>query len=237
MKRALRIVLGMEVALGAMWTLVSAMAQGAGGLGAVYVFLVVYPLFGLFVLFAAWTFWKHVEHRRLASGIMVLPVIFWFLPLALRSLAGGAVSGEQVGSVVIGLMATALLAAWIAPRKAATLIPACLVRSRAFNWLLLIALMAAWLFFVSAVLYVASHEGPSSSTSGMGVAYAILLAAMYLVGLGIGSFGVSTWAWVSLRGGFELTARRLNFAQFVVAAPGVLIAIVVTAWLTGQGGA
>ena len=156
MKRALRIVLGIEVALGAIWALVSAMAQGAGGLGAVYVFLVVYPLFGLFVLFAAWTFWKHGEHRRLASWIMVLPVIFWFLPLALRSLAGGAVSGEQVGSVVIGTMATALLAAWIAPRKAATLIPAYLVRSRAFNWLLLIALVAAWLFF----------DGFSASTLG-----------------------------------------------------------------------
>jgi hypothetical protein len=235
MRRALRIVLGIEVVLGAMWTLVSAMAQGAGGLAVAHVFLTVYPLFGVFVVFSAWAFWKHPAHRTLASWTMALPVIFWFLPVALRSLAGGAVSGDQLWFVVVGAIAIALLAAWVAPRRAATLIPGFLVRSRIFNWLLLTALIAAWLLLVSVVFFVASHDRPSTSTSGTGVAYAIVLASIYLIALGVGSLGIATWSWVSLRGGFESTTRRLNFAQFFFSVPGILIAVLVAAWLTGQG--
>ena len=63
----------------------------------------------------------------------------------------------------------------------------------------------------------------------------IVLGAMYLVGLGIASFGASTWAWVSLRSGIERPTRRLNIAQFVVALPGVLIGVLVATWLAGQG--
>jgi hypothetical protein len=234
MKRALQIVLGTEVVLGLLWTLASSMAEGSGGLAAAYAFLVVYPLSGVFFLFAAWAYRKHKQHRGLAAWIMALPVIFWFLPIALRSLAGGAVVGRQVWSVAIAGISMTLLAAWIAPRKAAILVPGYLVRSRAFNWLLLIALVAAWLFFVAVVLYVASQDGLSSSTPGTAVAYAIVLASMYLIGLGVGSFGVSTWAWVSLRGGFESTTRGLNIAQFGVAAPGLLVGALVFAWLAGQ---
>lgn len=56
---------------------------------------------------------------------------------------------------------------------------------------------------------------------------------MYLVGLGLGSFGASTWAWVSLKNGAE--TRRLNIAQLLVSLPGVALGIAVAVWLLGQG--
>jgi uncharacterized protein YacL len=68
----------------------------------------------------------------------------------------------------------------------------------------------------------------------MALAYAIILAAMYLIWLGIASFGASTWAWLSLRGGFEATARKLNVAQLVVATPGVLLGVLVAVWMAEQ---
>ena len=54
MKRAVKIVLGLSVGLGILWTLAAAAAQGAGGLAVVGLLFVIYPLFGAFFLFAAW---------------------------------------------------------------------------------------------------------------------------------------------------------------------------------------
>jgi hypothetical protein len=235
LRRALQLVLGIDVALGLLWTLAASTARGAGGLGAVYVFLLVYALFGVSFLFALWAYWKHTEQRRLAGWIMVLPVVFGFLPVVMRSLADGAVTSDQLWIIAAVALAMAALAAWFAPRKVAVVIPAFLVRSRLFNWLLLIALVAAWLFFVLVVLYVVGEDRSSTTTSGTALAYAIVLASLYLMGLGAGSLGVSTWAWVSLRGGFESTARRLNIAQLCVAAPGILIGILITVWAMSQG--
>ena len=139
---------------------------------------------------------------------------------------------------LVGLAAVALVAAitscWLFPRKMASLLPRVLVRSRAFNWLVLLSVIGGWVFLVLVVLYVIGGD-KSSSSGSMGLAYGIVLGAMYLVGLGIASFGASTWAWVSLRGGVETPTRRLNIAQFVVALPGVLTGILVATWLAGQG--
>ena len=233
--RALQLVLGTGVALGLMWTLAASTARGAGGLGAVYVFVLVYALFGVFFLLALWAYWKHTEHRRLACWIMVLPVVFGFLPVVMRSFADGAVTSEQLWILAAVALVMATLAAWFAPRTVAVAVPAFLVRSRLFNSLLVLALVAAWLFFVLVVLYVVNEDRSSTTTSGTALGYAIVLASLYLMGLGAGSLGISTWAWISLRGGFESTARRLNIAQLCVAAPGILIGILVTVWATGQG--
>ncbi len=86
-----------------------------------------------------------------------------------------------------------------------------------------------------AVSYVASSKSPSTSGTGEGLAFAIVIAALYLVWLGVGSFGASTWAWVSLRGGIQTATRKLNIAQLVVAAPGVMLGIAVAVWMGEQG--
>ena len=235
MIRVLKIVLGIEIALGLVWTLRAAMAQGAGGLAVFGLFLFVYPLFAGFFVFAAWAFWKHAGQRRLAGWIMALPVAFWFLPEAIRFLANGPMTGNQFLTLLGIAAAAAIFAAWFFPRKVAVAIPNGLVSSRLFNWLVLLGPIAGWLLLVAVVIYVATADSSSSSSSGTAVAYAVVLAALYLVGLGVGSFGVSTWAWVSLRGGFERNTRGLHIAQLVVAAPGVVIGILVAVWLAGQG--
>lgn len=234
-RRVLQVVLGAEVALGLLWTLVAATARGAGELGAVYVFLPVYALFGVFFLFSFWVYRKHTQHRRFAGWIMVLPFAFGFLPILIRSLAGGAVSSEQLWILTAGALAASVLAAWIVPRRVAVAVPSFLVRSRLFNWLLLLGLVAAWLIFVLVVLYVANEDRSSTTTSGTALGYAVVLASLYLMALGAGSLGVSTWAWVSLRGGFERIPRRLNIAQLCVAAPGLLTGVLVAVWAAGQG--
>ena len=165
LRRALQLVLGISAALGLLWTLAASTARGAGGLGAVYVFLLAYALFAVFFLFALWAYWKHPEHRRLAGWIMVLPFVFGFLPIMMRSLAGGAVTGEQLWTLAAVALALAVLAAWLAPRTVAVVFPAVLVRSRLFNWLLLLALLAAWLLFVVVVLYAASEDRSGDAES------------------------------------------------------------------------
>ena len=234
MKRALSIILAAELVLGILWTLIAAAARGAGGLAAVFWFFVTYALFAVFFVVAAWAAWKYPEERRRAALIMALPVVFWFLPHVVRSLSGGVLTASQLYGLAAIVLAAAAGACWLFPRKAASVLPGFLVRSRLFNWLVLLVLIGAWIFLVAVIVFVANDK-TSSSSGGMGLAYGIVLGAIYLIGLGFASFGALTWAWISLRGGVETPTRGLNIAQVVVALPGTLTGAVVTAWLAGQG--
>ncbi len=234
MRRTLQIIFTIEVLLGIFWTGVAAMAQGAGGLAAVFWLFVIYALFAVFVLVAAWAIWKHPEQRKLAGWIMVLPIVFWFLPMVVRAMAGGVLSTKQLSGMAGLVLIAAVAGCWLFPRKAATIVPQMLVRSRLFNWLILLAVVGGWAFLVAVIAFLANGSSSSSSSGDMGLAYGIVLGAMYLVGLGVASFGASTWAWVSLRGGVETPTRRLNIAQVVVAMPGVLIGILAITWLASQ---
>jgi hypothetical protein len=235
MRRASRIVLGLEVATGLFWTVTAAMANGAGGLAAVGLFFVVYAIFAVFFLFAVWVFWKRPEERTTAVWIMLLPVAFWFAPVMIRTLAGGFLSAEQFAkfSLIIVMLAVALC--WVIPRQAATLVPAFLLRSKILNWLLILAIVAGWCFLVFISIYILNEDGPRTTDSSAGLGFAIVLAALYILGLGVGNFVVATWAWVSLRSGGEARTRRLNIGQLVIAVPGILIGLSVAAWLYGQG--
>lgn len=235
MSRALKIVLGVEVVLGIFWTVQAAMAHGAGGLAIVGLFFLVYALYAAFFLFAAWVYWARPDQRRIAGWIMALPFLFWFLPNVIRSAAGGVMSSQQLAVALLVLLLAIIGVCWVAPRRAAAFIPNLLLQSKLFNWLIMLAVVGGWLFFALVLLYVANGDRPSTSGTGEGLAFAIILAALYLIWLGVGSFGASTWAWVSLRGGIETPTRRLNIAQLVVAAPGVLVATVLAAWLAEQG--
>ncbi len=235
MTKALKVVLGVEIALGLFWTVIAAMAHGAGGLGAVAFFFAIYAVFAAFFVFAAWVYWKRPEERKCAGWIMLLPAVFWFLPLIIRPMAGGFLSSQQLSIMLLVPGVIAIAACWVIPRRAAALIPEFLVRSKPFNWLLILAVIAGWLFFIGVIVYVINEDVSRSSNSGTALAYALIIAATYLIFQAVGGFVVSTWAWLCLRGGFEKTARRLNIAQLVVAAPGVLIGVVVAVWLSGQG--
>ena len=180
MTRALEIVRGIQIALGLIWTLSAAMADGAGGLAAVGVFFVVYAIFALMFLFAAWVFWKYPAERRRATWIMLLPVVFWFAPLIIRPLAGDYLSTQQLVKLFV-LAAIALIGlCWIMPRRITRFIPDGLTRSRLFNWLILLSVIGGWLFFIFIIVYVA-NEKSSSSAGGEALAFAIILASLYLI--------------------------------------------------------
>jgi len=234
MSRVLQIILATGIVLGVVWTLIATAAQGAGGLAAVFWFFVTYALFAVFFVVAAWAFWKHPDERRRAGWIMALPIIFWFLPNVVRSLSGGVLTSSQLYGLAAIILVMATGACWLFPRRAASVVPRFLVRSGVFNWLVLLSVICGWAFLVAVIVFVANDK-TSSSSGGMGLAYGIVLGAIYLVALGIASFGASTWAWISLRGGIETPTRKLNIAQLVVAMPGVLTGILVATWLAGQG--
>jgi len=236
MKQALRIILAAEIGLGLFWTIAAAMAHGAGGLAVFGFFVVIYAIFAVFFLFAAWACWKHPDKRRIAAWIMALPVVFWFLPHMIRSMAGGVLSTHQFTGMVVVTVLACVGVCWFFPRRAAVVVPDLLAGSRLFNWLVLLAQIAGWVFFVTVVtLVIIDGDKAGSSDGTAAVGYAIVIAAMYLIGLGVGSFALATWAWVSLRGGFDIAPRKLNIAQMVVATPGVLTGVAVAVWLAGQG--
>ena len=236
MSRALKIILVTELVLGGIWTLFASMATGAGGLGVVYLLFIIYPLFAIFFLVAAWAYWKYPDERRRAAWIMALPVIFWFLPSMIRGLAGGALSNEAF-IIFLVMVAIAFFAiCFIAPRKAVAVVPDFLLQSRIFNALIFVAVLLGWLFLVGIILYVGSGKGGSyQGDTGYGLGLAIVIAAFYLVGLGIGSFVASAWAWLGLRGGVENTPRKWHIAQIVIALPGIILGAIVLSWLAGQG--
>jgi len=236
MSRALKIIFIAELVLGGLWTLYGSMATGAGGLGVVYLLLIIFPLFAIFFLVAAWAYWKHPTERRRAGWIMALPVVFWFLPMMIRVLAGGVLNEHQfiafLGIVVIAFFGTC----FIAPRSVVAVVPDFLLRSRLFNALIFIAVLLGWLFLVGIIIYVANEKGGSyRGDTGYGLGLAIVIAAFYLVGLGLGSFVATAWAWLGLRGGVENTPRKWHIAQIVIALPGIVIGGIVLSWLAGQG--
>jgi len=236
MTRALSIIFFAELLLGAIWTVSAAMATGAGGLAVFGLFVIIYALFAICALIAAWAWWKYPEDRKRAAWIMVLPVIFWFLPTMIRWLAGGALSTGELGTALVVLVALALIGSFFAPRKAVAVVPKALLRSNWFNALVVAAVVLGWLFMFAVIVFIASGEGGGSGRSGTGegLAMVIILVAIYLVGLGTGSFVAMAWAWLGLRGGVEGTPRKWHIAQIVVALPGFLIGVAVFFWLLGQ---
>ena len=237
MSRALKIILGVEIVLGVLWTVAAAMATGSGGLAVVGLLFVVYSVFAAFFLVALWAFWKYPDERRRAGWIMALPIVFWFLPTMVRSLSGGVLTGQQFGLLLAFLGIAALLTCLVAPRKAIAAVPTALLRSRLFNALVFFAVVLGWLFLVFVVAWVASG-GESSAykgDTGYGLAYAIVLGAIYLVGLGIGSLLAMAWAWLGLRGGVDGVPRKWHIAQLVIAVPGVALGAIVFSWLAAQG--
>lgn len=126
MKRALDILLYAELALGVLWTVSAAMAQGAGGLAVFGLFLIVYGLFAVFVLCAAWACWRYPELRRKAVWIMLLPIGFWFLPGVVRALAGGVLLKTQLVALLLAALLAAVALCWLKPRTAARIVPAAL---------------------------------------------------------------------------------------------------------------
>ncbi len=237
MPRALKIILVAEIVLGALWTLLAAMAQGAGGLAVFGLFLIVYAIFAVFFVVALYAFWKYPQERERAGWIMALPIVFWFLPGLIRVALGGHLTPQLLVTLLAVAAVAALMTCIVAPRKAVAVVPDFLLQSRIFNGLIFTAVLLGWLIIVFSVVWVASGNRGSGyqGDTGYGLGYAIVLASLYLVGLGFGSFFTAVWGWLGLRGGVADTPRGWHIAQLVIAAPGIIIGGIVLTWLAGQG--
>lgn len=236
MSTFLSIVIGIQFLLGLIWTSVLASVADAG-FGALYLFFVIYPIHAVLFLIGAIVYWRRPPLRKKALVIMVLPFVFLFLPGILKLVFGGPLTGER-GLRAFVVVAGGLLAyAVVFPKKVMTILPERLFQSRAFNWLVIVSMALGWLLPVAGYLFLASQGGGSSgggSSSGMGAAYVIVGAAMYIVAIGAGSLMTIVIGWLGIRGGLPDPPRKLHIAQIVMGAPGLVAGIVTLSWLSSQ---
>jgi hypothetical protein len=228
--RALELLLGTGLAL-------RVLMAGNSDLGALYL-LVLFAASNLpFMLIALWAAVFRPQLRRKALWVLVLPVAFVVLPLALRTSLGAAVPVAAVlaiiGLAVLGLVVWAV----VRPRAAARRVPSGLFRSRLLNAALIGMIVAAWLL-PAVLLALAGGVTIDTSTGqgspGMAAAYMVLLAAVYAMLVGAASCVAGVWGWLGYRGGVDGAQRSLHFWQMLSASPGILVAGLVLAWLRTQ---
>ncbi len=233
--RLLSIVLVVQVLLGSLWTLTIASVPGRGDFGMLPLFLLTYLVLFLGLLIGIWAFWRRPPLRRRAAWVIAMPFVFWFLPSIVKTLAGGHLSGDELATIVVSLAAACLLACLVVPARAAGLLPQRLFRSPVFNWLLIVGLVAGWLFPVLVIAWLgSSQDGSSQGDTGYALAYGVILGALYLVGLGGGSLLTAAWGWMGLRGNVAQACRKLHVTQLVLAVPGLFLGGATLVWLVGQ---
>ena len=227
----LKFSLFMVIASGAFWTLSVASLGDSGGLEVLALFLMVFALQAIGFVIGLWMYWRHPDERRNARWLLALPFVFYFLPGVVKTLAGGQLSSGGLAALLLFIVAAILVASLIVPRKVAGRLPEFLFQSRFINTLILMLPMLGWLFIIGILvwLFVIEAEATSRSLSndatGYGLAATIVIGSIYLVGLGAGSLLVGAWGWLGIRSGIDGACRKLNIAQLLVAAPGLLIGV------------
>lgn len=234
MQRATTIALWSQSILAACFITWVSMLGKQGGLMVVALFFYYIPVAFLIALFGVWVAWRHPALRQSGLAIMLLPVAALFLPAILNSILGGPLLVQHLLAVLVLLAVAALFVSLFSPRRAVTVIPDALFRSRLWNGLIIFAIVAGWAFLVIVVVWALDDSNYRRDT-GMGLAYAIVFAALYVSAMGLASAVAATWAWLGLRGGVDNACRKLNIAQLVVALPGILVGGTVFAWFLGQG--
>ncbi|MEO1203883.1 MAG: hypothetical protein AAFX10_14335 [Pseudomonadota bacterium] len=235
MKTALTIALLIQLVSGLVWTLAVAGTPGRGDFGLLALLLLVYACQLPGVLLGAWSLWRHPELRVRAGLSVASPVVFWFLPGIVKALSGGHLDAAEAMSVGLALLGALLAASVIAPRRVAAQVPAFLFRSNWFNGLLLTLNVLAWVAVIAVVFLVVSGAlGSPSGSTGYALASAIVLAAVFLIGMGAGSLLLFAWALLSLRSGVDGACRRLNVAQLIVATPSMLLGMTALLFLASQ---
>jgi len=233
MRLFLKIVIGFQVLLGTWWTL--PLLASDGDFSTLAVLFVSAAVNLAFYLIAAWVLWKRPAERRLAVIVFVLPIAMYFLPGLIKALAGGPLNGQQGAALALGLVTVLLGFGIFFPKRASQFLPAALLKSRLFNWLIIIALAIAWMLPILGTIWLATEEqGSGGSSSGMAIAYVIYFLALYIAAVGAASVCVMVFGWIALRSGIENTCRRLNITQIIMGTPSVALAVITGLWLVEQ---
>lgn len=227
MKLAIQITLGLQLALAVLWNFLYLTADSSNW-GILLFFILVFgahiPLF----LFAAWGFWKHPALRRPAGWALALPFASLAISLTVRELAGDALSGTAVFLIIAAATLALLLFCVLKPARATRFLPNGLFASRGVNRAIIALQVLGWLLPVIAVGFLLSENaGKSFSTTdgGMGLAYLLVAAAVYLGGNGLFALFAGVFGWLGLRGNSAVVHRGLHITQLVLAAPMLLLGI------------
>ncbi len=236
MSIALKIAVVLQYGFGLFWTFVWASTAGRGDFGMLPLILATAVVQVPGFLLSLWALWRHPELRRWAIAGVVAPLVFWFLPGIVKNLAGGHLSAAESGGLLLIMLLVLFAACILVPRKVAGFVPDLLFRSRVFNGLILAGLVGGWLLLVGVFVFLsASKDGGYQGDTGYGLAYAIVILAIYLIGLGAGSLFSTVWAWLGLWSGVDGACRKLNIAQIVASVPGLLLGGLALAFVIQQG--
>lgn len=234
MPRIAPILLWVQMVLSAAFVVSVSMLGREGGLQVIGLYFYYLPLAGLIALAGVWLAWRYPGYRRHGIAIALAPIVAALLPFPLNAVLGGPLLKQHLLTVAALLFIAWFIVSLVAPRRVVALIPDALFRSRLWNSLVILGIVAGWLLLAVVVAWV-MHDSSYRRDTGTGIAYAIILASLYVAAMGLASAAVTAWAWLGLRGGVAGACRRLNIAQLVVAIPGVLIGGVVFLWLGSQG--
>ena len=234
-RKILNFAIGAQIVLGSLWTYTWAATAGNGDFGMLPFILLVYAVQLVGFLIGAVICWIAPDLRRRAYVALALPVVFLFLPGMVQSLAGGYLSRDESLTLLLIIGALLLAACVFAPRSVAKWMPGALRNSGLFNGIVFAGVAAGWLVIIGIFIWlIAGSGGGYQGDTGYGLAYAIVLGAVYFAGLGLASLFAATWGWIGLRSGPDNPCRSWNIAQMVVSAPGLIAGGLALAFLLSQ---
>ena len=231
MRTALNIIIGLQLLLGAWWTLPLLMHDG--NFATLHILFISLVANAAFYLVAGWAMWKHPPLRRRAGVVLGLPVLLYVLPWLIKAIAGGPLTGSKGLGAILLILAGLLGFCVFFPRRAFRLVPRSLIQSRFLNWLIIIAMILAWILPIAGIVWLGSGNGGSSSSENA-VAYAIYYFVFYMVLVGAGALVIMTWGWIGFRGDVDNPSRRLHIAQLVIGLPSLVVGLLTMSWLAGQ---
>ena len=227
----LNLIIAVQVLLAIWWT--GPLLYHDGDFSTVYVFFISTIINGVFFLVAGWAMWKHPTLRRRAAIVMLMPLATYVLPWVIKGIFGGPMIGERGRNALILIGASVAAACLFFPKRVFSFLPRGLVQSRFVNWLMILGMVAAWLFPIAVIAWLVADDSGGSS-SGTAVAYAIVLLAFYIIVVGLGALVMMLWGWIGLRGNPENPSRGLHITQLVMGMPSLVFGIATLAWLAGQ---
>jgi hypothetical protein len=231
MRTALNIIIGLQLLLGAWWTL--PLLKHDGDFSTLYILFIALLANAVFFLVAGWSMWRHPPLRRRAGVVLGLPVLLYGLPWLIKAVAGGPLTASKGLGAILVILAGLLGFCLFFPQRVYRLLPCSLIQSKFLNWLIIIAMIVAWVLPVAGIVWLGSGNSGSSS-SGNAVAYAIYYFALYMVLVGAGALVVMTWGWIGLRGDVDNPSRRLHIAQLVIGLPSLVVGLLTMSWLASQ---
>lgn len=239
MKWLARIALLLQLMSGIHWTIFLAGIEGRGGLEILGALVVVYSIQLPGFLIGLWTMWKYPKHRVIAAWLLILPVVFLFLPAIVKSMAGGRLTEGHLRWMWLWLCVLVVVPCIAMPGRIARRLPAFLYQSRVLNSLVLLVPVGAWLITAGLMIQVFGFDALNlprafdRDETALAVGAILALMSGILV-LGTTSLLSAIHGWLGMFSGVEAACRKLHIAQLVVAVPGLALATCALAVLANR---